>query len=107
MRASDWGNHPQFVCNPRFPQRIRIGRPACQDDGAGREHSPFGGYANETAVFAEVHPAISGTILKAADLGKIRFPEGLGLPPGVLIGILAAVAAGLFFMLPRTERREA
>ncbi len=36
-----------------------------------------------------------GTVLKTADLGKIRFPELLGLPPWGLIAILAAAAIGL------------
>ncbi len=76
--------------------------------GDGSRHAIFGflGMLFGTAVFAEVHPAISGTILQAADLGKIRFPEVLGLPPWVLIGILAAAALGLFAVLPRAERPE-
>ena len=77
--------------------------------GEGSRHAIFGvlGMLFGTAVFAELHPAISGTILKTADLGKIRFPELLGLPPWVLIAILAAAAIGLFAVLHKTERPKA
>ncbi len=77
--------------------------------GAGSRHAIFGvlGMLFGAAVFAEVQPALSGAVLKAADLGKIRFPEVTGLPPAVLIAILAVAAVGLFAVLHKMERPKA
>lgn len=77
--------------------------------GAGSRHATFGvlGMLFGAAVFAEVQPALSGAVLKAADLGKIRFPEVTGLPPWVLIAVLAAAAIGLFAVLHMMERPKA
>ena len=74
--------------------------------GEGSRHAIFGflGMLFGAAAFAEVYPLISSSLMKAGDLGKIRFPELMGASPWILIGVLAVVAICLFVFLSRTEK---
>jgi uncharacterized membrane protein YedE/YeeE len=74
--------------------------------GEGSRHAIFGvlGMLVGAAVYAELYPAISSTLLKVAEFGKIRFPDVTGISPWVFIGLLAVAAAILFAVLRKLER---
>jgi len=73
--------------------------------GEGSRHAIFGffGMLCGAAVYAEVYPIISGPLVKAVDLGKVRLPEVTGLSPWLLIGVLTVAAVILFAVLHKTE----
>jgi len=57
------------------------------------------------AVYAEIYPAIHGTLLAWGDYGKLTFPDLTGWPAGALLAVLAAVVVGGFLSIEYWQRR--
>lgn len=66
--------------------------------GEGRWHAAFAiaGMVCGAALYAEVHPALRGTVLSWADFGKIGLPEVTGLSPWTVAALLLALTGALF-----------
>lgn len=69
--------------------------------GDGSRHAAVGvlGMLAGAAVYAEIYPAIKGTLLKVGDFGKITFPDATGVSAWVFIAVLAVVAVIVFALL--------
>ncbi len=74
--------------------------------GEGSRHAWFGlaGMLFGAAVFTEAYPALEATILSAVDLGKVTLSDVTGVPPAVLIGVLALGALAAFRAIAKVER---
>jgi len=72
--------------------------------GEGSRHAIFGvlGMLVGAAVYAEVHPTIAGSLLKAADFGKVRFPEITPIPGWAYVVALVVIAGVVFALLPKS-----
>lgn len=73
---------------------------------AGSRHAAWGilGGVFGAAAYTAVFPSIAGSLLKVADVGKVTLPEMLGVPPFAILGVLVAVAIGMFTLITRWER---
>lgn len=73
--------------------------------GEGSRHAIFGvlGMLVGGAVYAELHAAMSTSILKVADLGKTTLPDKTGLSPWIFVAVTAVVALAAFALLPKTK----
>jgi hypothetical protein len=74
--------------------------------GDGSRHAWFGvlGMLAGAAVYAELHSALTSTILSVGSLGKITFPEVTGISPWLFVAVLAVLAAVLFAVLRALDR---
>jgi hypothetical protein len=73
--------------------------------GEGSKHAIFGalGMLGGAALYAEVYPAISGSLLKVANLGKVRLPEVTPVPAWGYLVALVMIAAVVFALLPKKQ----
>ena len=73
----------------------------------GSRHALWGvlGMLLGAAVFAEMYAFLSGNVLKWADFGKITLPDVTGVPAWAWLAGLALVAAAVFALIERFERR--
>jgi uncharacterized membrane protein YedE/YeeE len=71
--------------------------------GEGRWHALWAilGMLGGAALYAELYPWASRTVLTWADSGRLGLPEALGVNPWLLIGALTAVYLGLFLLFER------
>ncbi len=74
--------------------------------GEGSRHAWFGlaGMLVGAALFTEAYPALEATVLSAVDLGKVTLADVTGLPPALLIAVLAVGALAAFAAIQKSER---
>jgi uncharacterized protein len=67
--------------------------------GEGRWHAVFAimGMVVGAAIYAELYPFFSSTVLAWKDFGKIGLPEAMGISPWVIAPMFWAGIVGLFF----------
>ncbi len=58
-------------------------------------------------LYAFSYPWIAQTILPVGALGKVRLPDVTGIPAPVWFGLLVAIAAVVFTLIEKAERRAA
>jgi uncharacterized membrane protein YedE/YeeE len=71
--------------------------------GDGSRHAIAGvlGMLAGAAVYAELYPLLSTSILEVGDYGKVTIPSGTGISPWGYIVVLAAAAIVVFQVLPQ------
>jgi len=75
--------------------------------GEGSRHAIPGllGMIVGAGLYAEIYPAIQSNLLKFGDFGKITLATSTHSSPWVWLGILAVIAAVVFVLIERHERR--
>ena len=75
--------------------------------GDGSRHAIAGvlGMLAGAAIYAETHSWLQPRVLEAVDLGKATLASMTGLSPWLIIAALAVVAAAVFVMLERSQRK--
>ena len=66
--------------------------------GEGRLHAFWAvlGMVLGAGIYAEVYPALKGSVLAVGDYGKITLPQVLGISPWIVIPLFILVVLGLF-----------
>lgn len=73
--------------------------------GEGRWHAIWAvlGMLVGAAIYAEVYPAMKGSVLTWGDFGKVTLPSALGVSPWLLIPIFVAGFLALFWWFERKQ----
>jgi uncharacterized membrane protein YedE/YeeE len=73
--------------------------------GEGRWHAVWAilGMLGGAALYAELYPWFSRTMLAWADWGRLGLPQALGINPWLMIAALTAAYLGLFFFFERRK----
>ncbi len=74
--------------------------------GEGSRHAVFGvlGMLAGAAIYAELHAAMKGSILKVADLGKVTLVDKTGASPWVFVLASAVIAVVVFALLHKRDQ---
>lgn len=73
----------------------------------GSRHAIFGvlGMLLGSAIYAEVYPWMTSSLLTLGDFGKLTLVDLTGLPASVILGAIGLIAVGLFIAIEKWERR--